>query len=121
MFVLGLGAPGRGIITIVYADEFLNKDQSAILIPLCNIWAGTIVVLMSFYYQVISNNTKYIQIVFLFLLTLFTFITVFAAPESPKWLVSKGRFREAKESLECVARFNGQTISKDDFLLDSED
>ena len=52
---------------------------------------------------------------------MFLCLTIIAVPESPKWLVSKGRFTEAKESLERVARFNGQHVTKDDFVLENED
>ena len=76
---------------------------------------------MAFYYQVISRQTKYIQLANLAVMIMFLCLTIIAVPESPKWLVSKGRFTEAKESLERVARFNGQPVTKDDFVLENED
>lgn len=38
MFVLGISGPGRAIVTIVYADEFLSNEQKPILMPLNNVW-----------------------------------------------------------------------------------
>jgi hypothetical protein len=89
--------------------------------PLNNIWQGVMLVTLAFYYQVISRYTTYIQLVNLFFLTMFMCLTIIAIPESPKWLVSKGQFAEAKESLASVARINGQNLSKDNFIFEAED
>jgi MFS family permease len=55
MFILGMSGPGRMIVCLVYADEFLNDDQKAMLMPLNNIWQGVLLGLLAFYYQVISR------------------------------------------------------------------
>jgi hypothetical protein len=47
-------------------------------------------------------------------------------PESPKWLHSIGRYKEARESLYQVALFNGTSVDLvtqsryDDFLFEQE-
>ncbi|KAK7497283.1 hypothetical protein BaRGS_00011577 [Batillaria attramentaria] len=43
-------------------------------------------------------------------LTIFLFIAYFFIPESPRWLVSKGRHEEAQKVLEVVARINGRSL-----------
>ncbi|KAK7487326.1 hypothetical protein BaRGS_00021415 [Batillaria attramentaria] len=42
--------------------------------------------------------------------TIFLFIGYFFIPESPRWLVSKGRYEEAQKVLELVARVNGKSL-----------
>jgi hypothetical protein len=37
-----------------------------------------------------------------------TILAWFIIPESPKFLINKGRFKEAKESLDKVAKINGK-------------
>lgn len=46
--------------------------------------------------------------------------TIFALPESPKYLYSKGRFDEARNSLAYVARFNNQPFDKSTVIFDTE-
>ena len=48
-------------------------------------------------------------------------LTIIIVPESPRWLNSKGRYEEAKDSLVRVATFNGQPVTKSDILLEGED
>lgn len=49
-----------------------------------------------------------------------TFYTIIALPESPKYLYSKGRFDEARNSLAYVARFNNQPFDKANVIFDTE-
>ena len=49
------------------------------------------------------------NIIFISVMTMFTIISL---PESPKYLYSKGRFDEARNSLAYVARFNNQPFNK---------
>lgn len=47
-----------------------------------------------------------IQVGNLVFISAMTFYTIVALPESAKYLYSKGRFDEARNSLDYVARFN---------------
>lgn len=49
-----------------------------------------------------------------------TFYTIVALPESPKYLYSKGRFDEARNSFAYVAMFNNQPFDKDLVIFDTE-
>ena len=60
LFVLGLSHPGRCIVALSYADEFLNSDQKSYLVPLNQLSNGLIVIMTAFYYQVIMRDTKVI-------------------------------------------------------------
>jgi hypothetical protein len=46
--------------------------------------------------------------------------TIVSLPESPKYLYSKGRFDEARNSLAYVARFNNQPFNKSLVIFDTE-
>ena len=49
-----------------------------------------------------------------------TFYTIVGLPESPKYLYSKGRFEEARNSLAYVARFNNQPFQRELVIFDTE-
>ena len=40
-------------------------------------------------------------------------------PESPRWLASKGRHKEAKEVMERVAKMNGKSLDMEELSLHS--
>ena len=46
-------------------------------------------------------------------------IGIFILPESPKYLYSKGKFQEARESLSYISKFNGKG-KMGYFLFDNE-
>ena len=61
-----------------------------------------------------------IQLGNLIFISVFTMYTIIALPESPRYLYAKGRFAEAKSSLEYVARFNNQPFNKHLVIFDTE-
>jgi hypothetical protein len=49
------------------------------------------------------------------------FFIYFKFPESPKFLYAKGRFKEAKEAIYEISKFNGVNTKDDfDFIYDTE-
>lgn len=50
MFFMGLGHPGRFIVAIAYADEFLTAKQRSSVLPLTAIIQGLTVIFCSFYF-----------------------------------------------------------------------
>lgn len=64
------------------------------------------VIFCAFYFQNLSRNVMLIQLGNLVFISVLTFYTIVAIPESPKFLYSKGRFDEARNSLAYVARVN---------------
>lgn len=50
LFMLGLSHPGRSIVAISYADEFLHKEQNGYLVPLNQIVNGLFIIGIAFYF-----------------------------------------------------------------------
>lgn len=50
MYVMGLGHPGRFIVSMAYADEFLTQKQTQFLMPMGSIVAGITVIFCAFYF-----------------------------------------------------------------------
>jgi hypothetical protein len=50
MLFLGFSHPGRVIVAVSYADEFLNKEQRPYLMPMNNILNGLIIIFTAMYY-----------------------------------------------------------------------
>mgnify|MGYP000947225038 CR=1 FL=1 len=119
MFLLGLTFPGKNIIWYNYVLE-ISKDEwrSSIVNTVFAIELSAII-WIAFYYQMISRSWLYLQI-FAFVLTAVVFAgTVVLFCESPKYLYSKYKFDEARDSLKWIAKLNG--IKYDDvFIFDTE-
>ena len=120
MFLLGMTAPGRTIVATALADEFLDQEKRTWVFPLSSTYSGVIVITTALYFQRLSRDIKYIQLMNLAVLTLLLCLTIIIVPESPKWLLSKGRYDEARASLMHVARFNGQKVEKEDLVFEAE-
>ena len=120
MLILGMTSPGRMIVATALADEFLDNAKRVWLLPMTNIANGIIITMTALYYQYISRDIKYIQLGNMALLVFLLFSFIIFVPESPKWLLSKGRYDEARESFLHVARFNGQFVTKADLVFDTE-
>lgn len=121
MVIMGLGHPGRFIVAVNYADEFLTKNQARYLLPLGQLAQGSMVVFCAFYFQVLSKNVQWVQWGNLTLITLLSFFTLISLPESPKFLYSKERFDEARDALEVVAKYNNiSNFNKQNIVFDSE-
>ena len=121
MLVLGFSHPGRVIVAVSYADEFLNREQRPYLMPLNNILNGLIIIFTALYYQFISKDIAYIQWCNLFLVSILILFTIVYLPESPKFLHSKERYDEARNSLSLVARVNGiKNFNKEEIIFENE-
>jgi len=121
MLFLGFSHPGRVIVAISYADEFLNKEQRPYLMPMNNILNGLIIIFTALYYQFISKDIAYIQYCNLFLVSILILFTIVYLPESPKFLHSKERYDEARNSLSFVARVNGiKNFKKEEIIFENE-
>jgi len=76
---------------------------------------------VAFYFQVCSKNLKLFEIINIFVLAFLLIITLVMFPESPRWQYSKENYLNSRESLERVAKLNGQDkFDKNGFIYDAE-
>ena len=121
MVIMGCGHPGRFIVAVNYADEFLTNRQKQYLLPLNQLVQGITIIFTAFHYQVLCRSIIYIQWGNLIFITSMTMYTLVYLPESPKYLYAKGMFKELRDCLEVVAYTNGiKNFRKDKIIFDAE-
>lgn len=69
------------------------------------------IILWSFYYQKLDRNWFPLQLIYFIGGIITLFVAVLILPESPKYLYSKQRFEEARDSLRYIATINGKKAS----------
>ena len=104
-FFLGLTCPAKANITYVYLLEFAPNKFQTYLGTMLLFADGSTTILISLYFRFISKDWLGFQIFGLVLTFLSTF-ALFFVPESPKYLWSAKKYKEAREKLEYIARLN---------------
>ena len=61
-----------------------------------------------YYWTTTQKNWVWISVVGLICAIVTNILAWFVIPESPKFLINQGRFLEAKEALDKVAKINGK-------------
>lgn len=107
MFCLGCTFPGKNIILYNYTMEIFDAQMRPKVVNLIAFAECSTIIWGTLYYQKLSKNWIYLQ----YFCTSFTvfgiiFICLFFN-ESPKFLYSKGKFNEARYSIQKMAEFNG--------------
>lgn len=105
MFFFGSLSVVRASIGYIYMQEFTPVAQQSIVGTLVQVITGTISILACIYFYFISPWWRPFQI-FAWALNLVIVGCVFLVPESPKYLLSKKRFAEARVSLRYIAKVN---------------
>ena len=97
--------PIRVFVGYIYAMEFLpmNKTQKSTAIVMGN--DGLVMAIAALWFMLISKNWKVLFSIATLLIYV-TFGIVLTMPESPKYLISKGRFTEARHIMTYIARIN---------------
>ena len=70
------------------------------------------ILILPLYHRFLSKNWLYFQM-FSLGLNAFSAISLFIIPESPKYLIGRAKFEEARESLCKIARFNGVGVAEE--------
>ena len=104
-WILGFTCPGKCNICYVYLLEFLPLKMQTYVGTALLFADGSTMIFLSLYFRFISKNWLWFQIFALSFATL-AFLVTFIAPESPKYLFSYKKYKEARESLELIAKFN---------------
>ena len=106
IFLMGLTMPMRVFVGYIFAMEFLpmNKTQMATALTLG--FDGLGIAVAAFWFLYISKDWKTL----ISLSTVFCYVTALfvccALPESPKFLVSRGRYDEARRVIDRMKQYN---------------
>lgn len=106
-FILGLETPGRMLTGFVYYQEFLPEKYSYIFGTFGAINNAAIFILMTLYFKYGNLSWRW-TVLFSAVMNFLTLIfSLYFLPESPKWLLSRGRYIQAYKVFKRMAIFNG--------------
>ena len=95
MLLFGSLTSFRVSISYLYGQEIVKASHSNFIGSLYNIFDSLSMIIASLYYKFISNN--YIGIhLFFFVLILASTIISYSLPESPKFLISTKKYKQAR-------------------------
>ena len=105
-FLTGLAMPMRVFVGYIYAMEFLPLGKTSMATALTLGCDGFVIALASLWFLYISQDWKS----FFLMSTVFCYFTFFfilcCVRESPKFLVSRGRYEEARKVIQRISKFN---------------
>lgn len=107
MFLLGATFSGKIIVGINYMIEFICARGQSNIIFVTMFTEPITLILLTMWYQFVDHSWfKIFVITLVFNLLALAFFVVYV-PESARWYVTWSRFKEAREVLAKVAKFNG--------------
>lgn len=115
-FLLGIAGSVRIASWMTAGSEFLSKENRIYSSITCQLLMSWISITLAWYFWFVSNQWVYYYYVVL-AISVITAILCFLIPESPRWLVSVKREKEAKEILNKIARFNSKEQLPEDIEL----
>lgn len=120
MIILGTTFAGKNIVALNFAIECVPAKFQKLVVSMW--WTVELVsiILWSFYYQKLDKNWFPLQALYFAAGIVVLMITLACFPESPKYLYSKGRFQEARDSLKWIASMNNTKTFSALFLFDNE-
>ena len=105
IFIVGLAMPPRAFVGYIYAMEFMPIDKTKSATALLMGMDGLVPMVATLWFMLVSKEWKTLFVVATILLYL-TLILVFTMPESPKFLLAKGKFAEARAVMTRIAQYN---------------
>jgi MFS family permease len=110
VFMGGVAETGRYYVAYVYAVEMMPKKQQSNCGLYVFVVFGCLQMFFSSYFALISKQWMYLDyaamaIVFMSFATTLAFL-----PESPRFLYTKNRFAEAKQTLDYIQKMNTGSI-----------
>lgn len=107
VFLMGLEQVARFTVGYVYLSEFCcNHIQRPLVTTLAMFISSESAMICAIYFRYISKKWQYFELVGLGM-SLIALFSVCFIPESPRWLISRGRYKKAFEVYKRVAKFNG--------------
>uniref|UniRef100_A0A0R3RKW8 MFS domain-containing protein n=1 Tax=Elaeophora elaphi TaxID=1147741 RepID=A0A0R3RKW8_9BILA len=114
-FLTGLAFPALFQLPFIISMEFMGESGRIFSSIVLDIFFGTALVLLGVLAMFVRRWRKLIFLSNAPFVVLFTYY--FFVPESPRWLVSVGRYDEAKIIIKRLAKFNGRNeVDVDDLM-----
>lgn len=104
-YLFGLTRPGKMQVSFVYVSELVPEKFRRYVGTFILFFDGSSLILFGFYFLLISKNWVYFQ-VFTLLLSIASTAILFLIPESPKYLMNKRRYEDARNSFVKIAIIN---------------
>ena len=105
IFIMGIAMPARAFVGYVFAMEFFPVASTAIATSMIMCLDGMVLLWTSLFFMFVDNHWKSLYVIVV-IVTFITFVAGFFAPESPRFLISKGRYDDARRVITNMAFFN---------------
>ena len=107
MFLFGTASVGRCSISFLYLMELLPKAQQVLVGTSLQVMNSLVIVIACVYFSKISKNWIWLEIIAC-ILGVISMVGCYFLPESPKFLISRKRYNEARAAINWIAKFNCQ-------------
>jgi MFS family permease len=106
-FFQGACSPGKCQVTFVFSQELVPKKYQNYIGSAILFGDASTMLILAVYHGLLSKNWVPLQLTS-FILNIISVLGIWLlVPESPKWLIGKGRYSRARESLKYLAKMNG--------------
>ena len=106
---LGVAAAGRLNVGTVFLTEWCTRKHQTGVHIMNHSGLGLILLSYVLFYWLVSNETIYVSVLG-YTICVITTALAFFVPESPRFLVAKGRTAEVQNALNLMARINHKKI-----------
>ena len=105
IFIMGMAMAPRFFVGYVFAMEFLPQKSTSMATSITLGVDGLVLMWSSLWFMMIDNHWKTLYGCAV-VATWFTILITYFMPESPKFLLSKGRFDETRKVITLMAKTN---------------
>ena len=120
VFLMGIEQPARFVVGYVYLSEFcLEKFQRPIVTTIALFFVAESATLCALYFLYINKSWVGFEVIGLSF-ALLCLISMAVIPESPRWLISKGMYRDALKVYTKIAKINGKVFTEMIYKLSRE-
>lgn len=107
MILMGATFPGKHVVVYNYIMEICPSSHGQMVVNFTVFLETLILAVLAFNYQYISKDTSKPQLIGIIVTIISLAYTCLFFYESPSFLLTQGRFEEAREVLKDMAYFNG--------------